>query len=236
MDSVFENKLECAYCGLPAETTDEVIARCFFATPPDEYIKVSACYKCNNLKSVFDSHLRTLVVADDRCFNNPEAAGLFNRVSARFSKLPRNCREKVLGGESIPKITGSGLYVGDVLTSRGYPEFEEGVRWIVRGIFYNTWNRQFPKGYIIRSTNDPEKVCGFWESAVRSKVPSTGPLRLGEGVFSWECFCIPNKPEVAMWFMCFYSSMYVCTLTGVDNLNDNTTKSNRGLIISPGAF
>lgn len=207
----------CTYCCVSEATTDDhVVPEGLFPSPPPEgYIKVPACYACNNGFSR-DEEYFLIAVLGPATVSSPEAI----RVLERLGEEHRGGRRKRAGLAArfldartpVDVQTPGGIYLG---SAPGFQMEVERVNRVlskmVRGLYFHEYSRRLPSDAVVFVEISPD--LDRLRAPVFSAALAQAPKRLG-AVFTWRAFAVEGAPTCTSWAMGFYDTILAIGLTG----------------------
>jgi hypothetical protein len=197
----------CVYCTVPGSSTapDHVIARGFF--PMDKrgnLPQVPACDSCNVRKSNLELYLSAVLPFGSTHANVRDF--MEDLVAPRLENNQKLKRELSAGIDKKYALVN-----GQVLqTAMTIPLDSEKVlelfKFIARGLAYTHW------GVLLPATDTASLAeflipegAGYMEAMLNtSKVVSTGPVTLGDGVFTYQGVRDPVHQTLTVWRMSMY--------------------------------
>ncbi len=218
---------QCAYCGQhDILTVDHVIPRCLFdgvtGGVPADVPRLSACLKCNNLKSVDDMFLRDVLVRDLRLTEHPIAQSIRHGAHARSidkgkSQYPRAASRL----RYVPSPTGSGLVVAEPILpkERLHGIFTQLVRGLM--IAYEHYELPGTTNFDVVRAVDAKVVL---EEAQRWAADTSGmvhTVQAGDGSVFWCVYyhsLTPGHSNLSQWWLRFYEHAVYWIATDMSNL------------------
>lgn len=208
--------MQCVYCHGEATTEDHVVAEGFFdQAPPGGYIKVPACYSCNNGYSRDEEYL-LVVVLGEATVRSATANRVLDRLSAANESGRR--RRTGLARALLARIrpvefhTPAGIYLG---TAHASPldvlRVNRVLTKIVRGLFFKQFGRILPQDARVYVEIKPEPQ--MLASPVIQSALRQSPVSLGD-VFGYRVVVVPENPVCTAWAMAFYETVLAIAITG----------------------
>src|SRR6266496_5360054 len=189
----------CVYCGeREANTEDHVVPEGFFeAAPEGGYIKVPACYECNNKRYSRDEEYFLVAILAEATATSNIASRVLDRLVAdhrsgrrRRTGLAVSLLEKV---RPVEVRSPGGIYLGtgpglELDTARVNPVLEK----IVRGLFFHRFQRLLPPGarVVVEITPEPDRLRSPLTAATLAQPPSL----LGD-VFMHRVYALSESPD-----------------------------------------
>lgn len=201
---------QCAYCRQEGMLTeDHVIPQCLFSegVPSDAPI-VYACYRCNNTeKSQDDTYLRDMLVRDGNAASSKIAQAIRQGPFLRSMEKGHSTAIMldVITASISAKFLELGTPSGLLFQQSQLPEDQ--IKRILTRIVCG-----LSKAYIgHRPPENPSMVirardlAGF-EAATKELLQSHGQRKVvGDGSVFWCVYSYSTeKPDLSMWFLCFY--------------------------------
>ena len=207
----------CVYCvKREATTEDHVIGRGFFDEPPaGGYIKVPACYPCNNKVYSRDEEYFLVALLAEATHKSPAA----DRVLSRLAKSHASGRRRLTGlarklqanTRLLEVHSPAGLYLGRAAalaldTARANRVLEK----IVRGLFFHEFDRPLPRtAQLLVEVKPSDEVLA--EPRWR-RLAAIRPRRCGD-VFRYAYVASPKIQDQTDWLLGFYSSVLAVGIT-----------------------
>jgi hypothetical protein len=207
----------CVYClSNEADTKDHVIAEGFFETAPEGgYVKVPACYACNNRLSRDEEYFLVAVLAEATVGSQTA-----NRVLDRLSEDHSSGRRKRTGlaislldkVRHIDVHSPSGIYLGrasgvELDTERANRVLEK----ILRGLYFHQLGTALPIDARVFVEIKPDLTR--LRSPVIAAALSQPPHALGD-VFTYRVFRLPEGRHTTAWALGFYDTVLAIGVTG----------------------
>lgn len=207
----------CVYClRNAADTEDHVVAEGFFEKAPDAgYIKVPACYACNNSLSRDEEYFLVAILAEATAQSQTA-----NRVLDRLAEDHRSGRRRRSGlaVALLEKVrptdvySPGGIYLGtghavELDTTRVNRVLEK----IVRGLFFHRFGRPLPLDATVYVEIKPE--LDRMQSPVIAAALSQAPSFLGD-VFMYRFFSPADGKDATSWALGFYDAVLAIGVTG----------------------
>lgn len=199
----------CYLCGKPATTFDHIPPKSLFPKEfPFKGMKLPACKSCNNATSKDDEYLRDIFVMTGW---NKEARQVFHEKVRpsymRFYAVMQNVtkHQRILNSMAKMDIkTPNGILEQATVMKMQGDRVENMLRKIVRGIFYNRYDKSIPKDYIITVYFQPVDIG----KDLLDKVKKKGALNAGRfgNVFSYMGFTVTEDEFVGVWWLSFYQT------------------------------
>jgi hypothetical protein len=198
----------CVYCTVEGSSTtaDHVIARGFFPVDKrDNLPEVPACDSCNGRKSNLEHYLSAVLPFGS---THADACDFMDKLVA-----PRLRNNQKLARELSARIGKTYAFInGRVLqTAMTIPFDSEKVldlyKLIAQGLAYTHWNVLMPASDVVSLAEFLIlEGAGYMEAMLNtSKVISTGPVTLGDGVFTYQGVRDPVHQTLTVWRMSMYS-------------------------------
>ncbi len=201
----------CVYCmKREATTEDHVIGRGFFAEPPEEgYIKVPACYPCNNKVYSRDEEYFLVAILSEATEKSPAADRVLRRLAAshargrrRLTGLARKLQKSI---RAVEIQSPAGLYLGTtsalaIDTQRANRVLEK----IVRGLFFHEFQRPLPRSVEVSVELKPSSEA---LAAPRWRQVSANPPHCLGAVFRYGYAVSPANADETSWLLGFYGSV-----------------------------
>lgn len=197
----------CAYCGNNDQTTTEhVVARCFFEQSPSDPIIVRACSVCEDRKQYADQRLRDALVMGADVFSSPPARRIFD------DKVKPALRQGDRAG--FKRSIGFLNYRADGRATVGVDAnlIDEGLSWIVRGLYYHHKQRVLPetgtyRKVLILAQSPVAPMLNLLAKDGMPQMTSIGP----EFQYAWQ---VSSDDHLASrWILNFYNSFVWCVTT-----------------------
>lgn len=207
----------CVYCVQnEADTEDHVVPEGLFEEAPDSgYIKVPACYACNNGLSRDEEYFLVAVLAEATVHS-----ATANRVLDRLAEdhWSGRRRRSGLAVALLKKVrpadvySPGGIYLGtgdalQVETDRVNRVLEK----MVRGLFFHRFQRPLPRDVTVYVEIKPDLEC--LRSPVVAAALAQAPTFLGD-VFMYRGYAAPDGPDATSWAMGFYDAVLAIGMTG----------------------
>lgn len=198
----------CVYCGKDSELSeDHVIPQCLFNNNlPRDMPIVYACYSCNHVvKSGLDTYLRDFLILDIESSEHPIAQQLFHKFARAVRRNQSKMAHDANKSQLIPRLTSSGLFAGWVYaTELPREQITAILTMIVKGLYYAYMGIRLPKNSKFEVTRVLDKSQLETNLGIilqlGGRYISTGNGEVFECVFA----CAREKPEVSLWYICFY--------------------------------
>jgi hypothetical protein len=201
----------CAYCGEYNKLSkDHVIPQCLFTDNlPGDIPKVYACTTCNNVaKSGNDTYLRDALVIDMDSSEHPIIQQLWEKFARAVQRNQSELANEIVQ-QKIQRIelrTPSGLFAGWVYGFK--PENDRTkplLSMMVRGLYHFYVGGTLPEIIpfdVFRIRGD----LSVMETNIQMLLQLGGRyVCVGDGqVFECIYGYAVDRPEVSMWFLCFY--------------------------------
>jgi len=207
----------CAYCGKnEADTEDHVIPEGLFEqAPPTGYIKVPACYACNNSFSRDEEYFLVAVLSEATATSTTA-----NRVLDRLAEDHRTGRRRRTGLavallEKVRPVdvhSPGGIYLGsaeglELDTQRVNRVLEK----IVRGLYFHRFGMPLAPDASVYVEIKPD--LDRLRSPVMSAALSQAPSFLAD-VFMHRVYALPENPINTSWALGFYDAVLAIAVTG----------------------
>jgi hypothetical protein len=207
----------CVYCvSNEADTEDHVVAEGFFETAPEGgYIKVPACYACNNRLSRDEEYFLVAVLAESTLGSQTA-----NRVLDRLSEDHRSGRRKRTGlaislldkVRPINVHSPSGIHLGtasgvELDTERANRVLEK----TLRGLYFHHFGTPLPIDARVYVEIEPD--LDRLRSPVIGAALSQPPHTLRD-VFTYRVFRLPEGRHTTSWAFRFYDAVLAVGVTG----------------------
>lgn len=206
----------CVYCGRsPATTSDHVVPRCLFATPPPpDLVTVPACDICNGKKGTDDTFLRDYLTADLAGHDHPTAKAIFNSKVRRSIRRNQSELAKVVRRgpkKRLPIRTPSGLFVGEAVQVPLPDGLVSSILFqMARGLYFDSrktrLTHEIPYEVLRRSPDD-------WGNLTDGPFKDKPPKILGD-VFECAFTYATEDPTITLWLMRFYRRIVFTVETG----------------------
>jgi hypothetical protein len=207
----------CVYCGKnEADTEDHVIPQGLFEqAPPTGYIKVPACYACNNSLSRDEEYFLVAVLSEATA-----TSATANRVLDRLSEDHRTGRRRRTGLalallEKVRPVdvhSPGGIYLG---TAQGLEldihRVNRVLEKIVRGLYFNHFGKPLAHDATIYVEIKPDP--GRLRTPVVAAALSQGPSFLAD-VFMHRVYALPENSVNTSWALGFYDAVLAIAVTG----------------------
>lgn len=208
---------ECAYCAEQSEVSkDHIIPRCLFPRPLPvnmEPVSVYACDACNNEeKSKNDQFLRDMLVCDIWNSGNPLAQEAYqamlrsvkkNRSVVARMMISQGFLEPIVDPDG--RIKGYGYRVE--LDAESKKRINDIFAMIIRGIYYKTEKKQFPRDYQIQVTKlEPQEYLDVY--AKLQELDLDHPYRIADGVFTLTRGFLVNDIASGFFLLSFYDAVF----------------------------
>lgn len=206
----------CVYCHGDATTVDHVIGEGFFPrAPAGGYIKVPACYPCNNGHSLDEDYLLVLLLGEGTV-RNKSANLVLDQLAAKHAsgERPRTGLALTL----LSKVRGvdirspAGIYLGTASanpldTARANRVLQK----IVRGLYFHRFGTLLSVDARLYVEFKPED--SMWNSPPILSARQQPETALDD-VFSYRVVVVPENPVCTAWVMTFYGTTIAIALTG----------------------
>jgi len=207
----------CVYClRNAADTEDHVVPEGFFEQAPEAgYIKVPACYSCNNSLSRDEEYFLVAILAEATA-HSQTANRVLDRLAEdhRSGRRPRSGLAVALLEKVRPADVYSpgGIYLGtgqavQLDTTRVNRVLEK----IVRGLFFHRFGRPLPQDATVYVEVMPE--LDRMRSSVIAAALSQAPSFLGD-VFMYRLYFPADGTDATSWALGFYDAVLAIGVTG----------------------
>jgi hypothetical protein len=195
----------CVYCGKAGLIThDHVFPQVIFLELDKQMITVPACDDCQQIKSLGDRDLRTLIVMDVGGSQHPDALALVARMLDESNIRLRLWMQKTIEtAAEADLVTETGIIVGKVLEfdfNKDRVMVSQGMT--VRGLYYHEKGEMLPTDCPV----DVEYIP--WQIAPRFIQQASAVTKIelktkGNDVAMWSSHPVPNFDDSTAWFICY---------------------------------